>query len=483
MFSIGLDFLNKRYYAQDPHRGQAFPEWPPHPDRLFSAMVASSYARSEEMRLNDAERAALEWFEALPAPRWSGPLYFDSTASSGRNIATFVPPNAVASKYDASKYWRPAQPRPMVSIAVSDFGYWIWPAIDPSIHRPALTRIIHGIARLGASASFVRCWIESDPPRETLVLAPAHSRTLFNVRLPYPGRLASLEAAFARDHHPTPTIPTAYVPPETVVVSEPPAPSPWLVGSVWLFKRPIRHDITSTLIWTNAFRQAVLARVGSLGPIPSSVHGHSPSSHIAFTALSDVGGNHSDGHLLGLALWMPSQISKEDQRLLHKALASLSHLTVGGHDYPLVRREAISPSRVLWGAKDRRWRGPQHGSKSWSSVTPVVFDRFPRSSHRHLLSVVNSMAKSAGFPPVTEVRLLPNPAVSGSAFADEFVAHRSRTTERPRFISHLSMTFSQPVTGPVILGRLRYFGMGLCIPEEGRNESDKRDDDEIFAEF
>jgi CRISPR-associated protein Csb2 len=47
-------------------RGQEsdIPDWPPQPDRVFSALVASWGARGE----NEAERRALEWLEGQRAP-------------------------------------------------------------------------------------------------------------------------------------------------------------------------------------------------------------------------------------------------------------------------------------------------------------------------------------------------------------------------------------------------------------------------------
>ena len=41
------------------------PDWPPQPDRIFSALVASWAARGER----EEERRALEWLEMLSVPR------------------------------------------------------------------------------------------------------------------------------------------------------------------------------------------------------------------------------------------------------------------------------------------------------------------------------------------------------------------------------------------------------------------------------
>ena len=64
VFAIEVNFLTGRYVATAHHdRGQT--EWPPHPARLFSALVAT-YADNDNP--DPAERLALEWLEAQPSP-------------------------------------------------------------------------------------------------------------------------------------------------------------------------------------------------------------------------------------------------------------------------------------------------------------------------------------------------------------------------------------------------------------------------------
>ncbi|MGL4300752.1 MAG: type I-G CRISPR-associated protein Csb2, partial [Candidatus Neomicrothrix subdominans] len=90
MFAIRVDLLTDRYYAtafNDRQQG----EWPPHPGRLFSAMVATWADGDPPL---DAERQALLWLEgqAPPALRCDGP---DDVAR--REVAThFVPINDVS---------------------------------------------------------------------------------------------------------------------------------------------------------------------------------------------------------------------------------------------------------------------------------------------------------------------------------------------------------------------------------------------------
>ena len=64
MLSIEVNFLTGRYVAT-AHHDRNSPEWPPHPARLFSALVAT-WADSDEPDMG--ERRVIEWLESLPPP-------------------------------------------------------------------------------------------------------------------------------------------------------------------------------------------------------------------------------------------------------------------------------------------------------------------------------------------------------------------------------------------------------------------------------
>ncbi len=82
MFALEVRFLTGRYVAT-AYNDRAQTEWPPHPLRLYSALVAT-YADA----FDAAEREALEWLEALPPPRISA-----SEASVRELVTVFVPVN------------------------------------------------------------------------------------------------------------------------------------------------------------------------------------------------------------------------------------------------------------------------------------------------------------------------------------------------------------------------------------------------------
>lgn len=84
MFGIDVELLTGTYCATR-HNDRVRPEWPPHPQRLFAAMVA---AWADTDQPDDGEAAALRWFESLQPPQ-----ICCSPASSRSPVTSFVPVN------------------------------------------------------------------------------------------------------------------------------------------------------------------------------------------------------------------------------------------------------------------------------------------------------------------------------------------------------------------------------------------------------
>lgn len=478
MLSIGIEFLARRYYAQDPHSAQLHPEWPPHPDRLFSALVSSAYARTVGSTLDPADRAALLWLEGLPAPIWSGPLML----GSGRLIQSFVPTNAVdlrvvggkrLIKLAALPEFRSRQQRSFVSIAVDSPGYWTWPDAEMGKHAVAVKRLVEGVARLGASPSFVRLWLESHPPAATLIPAPSNGENSVAIRLPHIGRLQSLEHAFAVNRRPSFSIPITYAPPYAVAPAESVAPSPWALSYFLKFDHPVRDDIAHGLIWSEALRRAVLSRAGESGDILEALHGHAKLGHCAFIAVPDVGYAYSDAHLLGVAVLLPSDLPLGDREAIYQVLARVDRVVVRGQAIGLTSVASLPPNRVPMGLRGERWSGPRGGTTDWVSVTPVVFDRFPKN-RRRILPVIQTMALWAGLPEVLDAQLIHGTSILGGVFAQDFITER-RPSVTPHFVSHMSVLFAKPVHGPILMGQLRNFGLGLFIPVARKDGGDEDD--------
>src|SRR4051812_21490615 len=67
MFAIRVDLLAGRYAATE-YNDRDRAEWPPHPARLFSALVATWADGQPGTSEGDAELAALRWLEEQGAP-------------------------------------------------------------------------------------------------------------------------------------------------------------------------------------------------------------------------------------------------------------------------------------------------------------------------------------------------------------------------------------------------------------------------------
>jgi len=89
MLAIEVEYLLGRAVATDPsQRDRA--EWPPHPTRLFSALVDALNDVSDATARAEGE-AALRWIEAEPAPEISASL--ENDASLRTVVKHFVPIN------------------------------------------------------------------------------------------------------------------------------------------------------------------------------------------------------------------------------------------------------------------------------------------------------------------------------------------------------------------------------------------------------
>jgi CRISPR-associated protein Csb2 len=133
MLMIEVEFLTGISVAATPSRREE-PEWPPHPDRLFQALVAA-WGRSDEPQSD--ERAALEWLEALA----TDDIVVSAPSAHRREVVTvFVPPNDARTTKDPSKSIRVIpelrknrQPRAFPAVAPAaepPLVRYMWPNAD-----------------------------------------------------------------------------------------------------------------------------------------------------------------------------------------------------------------------------------------------------------------------------------------------------------------------------------------------------------------
>lgn len=444
--------------AATPGRG----EWPPHPARLFCALVASV--------TDDADWVVLRWLEEAGSPQ----VFACAAASTNQARRSGYVVTNTTSPGGGSQSWpgRTSGERVRVSVlpAVDEFAV-VWPQADAD--DATLGRLVHLARRvpyLGRSTSPVQVTVVPDVPEQRpgwtcfqpTVLGSVHSVEL---RVPYPGYAEQLRAVYAEGRRAWEVArAVAYAPDTTAAV--PPGEDPPVSGAytdlvVFGFDGPLApipgNDVLTV---TQALRKATLSRVAN--PVPPQVSGHDAGGrpHVAFLALPDAGHRYADGHLLGVAVAVPQQLPTADRRRLLRGL-----LADGGMhrlNLPGGRRIALSyqPDRVRpRGLLPERWTGD--GARSWTTVTPVMLDRYPKA-HTAADELVARALVSAGYPRPEQVDLLPAPAVAGGVFAwcGSLPEGRAR---RP--LLHCRVRFPRPVRGPVLAGALRYLGVGLFVPE------------------
>lgn len=180
--------LGVAFAARGPESAE--PDWPPQPDRVFSALVAAWAARGNAPE----ERAALEWLERQPPP-----LIEASDFAARPAPSSYVPPND-KSMITASPYWRKRQPRRFPAALPHDpVVRLVWPDAEEQ-PLATLDAIGRDVAYVGHSASLTRCAFSNDAVNPRHLGRPARRRI-------YKSRLKELEAAFQSRRRPSPGAP------------------------------------------------------------------------------------------------------------------------------------------------------------------------------------------------------------------------------------------------------------------------------------
>ncbi len=228
-----------------------------------------------------------------------------------------------------------------------------------------------------------------------------------------------------------------------------------------------------------AVRVALLGafgEAGSAGEAPAILRGREADPHCAIVPLPSVWGDHADGLIRGVALLPPHEAREPDvYRQLQEVELGLREFL--GMDSGTAPRYVSIPgagriwlklpdarSATLVGLREADYRRP---AQRWVSITPIVHSRWRKGGVDALLRQVGADCAHVGLPEPVEIELLRGAGRRGGA---DKVARTAAMPESWRGLlqgpaSHLRITFPEPVHGPVLIGRARHFGLGLCVPE------------------
>jgi CRISPR-associated protein Csb2 len=201
MFALGIRYLQG--IAVGSHGEHGHVEWPPHPARVFMAMVAAHYQTGADA----AERAALRWLEELPDP----PEIHAPDAEPCGVVTQYVPVNDDTAQFyfkqgkptffqeiSGTSFRRNRQERTFARASLaSDTVVLRWPNAETTPKtREALAALCEKVTRIGHSTSLVQMWLADAVPVELQQWVVDEKRTTHLLRVPKAGTLAELDRAF-----------------------------------------------------------------------------------------------------------------------------------------------------------------------------------------------------------------------------------------------------------------------------------------------
>jgi CRISPR-associated protein Csb2 len=381
MLAIEMTLLTGRYVAT-AYNNRRESEWPPHPARVFSAMVATHFSAGD-VHERDDERAVLEWLECQGSPE------IVASEAVPRDVTTvFVPVNDVAltdvdeeaqrvsdaraklaeaeaiggktrakcatdlkkvegalTKAIAAAVGIPArpmnprygqrvlpeyrgrQPRTFPSVTPSDPRVtFVWAEAAPSdVQRCALQKLLRRVVRVGHSSSLVAMRLTDDPGQPTW-RPDQHGESV--LRVVQPGQLMALERAFEQHRELEPRVMPSLPQPYTREQTHAAVPSPASVFSdQWLVFRRIEGPVlpmTASAGVARALRRALMSFASE--PIPEVLSGHVPGGgpterpHVAVVPLPFVAHPRATGAILGIAVVLPRVMDVDARRAVFAAV-------------------------------------------------------------------------------------------------------------------------------------------------------------------
>jgi len=491
------------------------PDWPPQPDRIFSALVATWAARGQ----SDIEAKALKWLE-----KQSTPHILASAAEPRTAPAVYVPPNdyeirtgellkvkwyrdflskgvSPPKEGGHKKLWLEAwsvmpDQRKRSGLKERSFPatrphdplvYLIWQeAFSDEAIFSALDALARDMSYIGHSKSLTRCRFLLDPDAPDLSEARRPERRF------YPGRFSELRRSFDAGRRPSPG---ARVAPERDKTRE----RNNVFASRWLILEHVNGympDLRACALVARSIRDTLMSGYNKAGlgeAIPEQVSGHDPDGkptqqpHLAILPLAFLGSAHAAGHLMGFALVPPSGSDLFNDPEFRSALRDAAPIDENhGRRVLTVQSEAGTSREIAFCLKlsptfevpaSKRSLDPYlytRRSRIFATATPIVLDRHLKKKGAErddeIAEQIAAGCRNIGLP--EPISIVPDkhsgitgaPSAYPSGKSPSWMRWRLPPSLASRQITHAVIEFEEPVDGPVILGAGRFAGLGLCRP-------------------
>jgi CRISPR-associated protein Csb2 len=478
--------------------------WPPAPARLFQALVAGSGIGGP---LHPDHFAALEWMEGTcPAPIIAAPR-----ATIGQTVGNFVPNNDLDAKggdpRNIGAIRTRKQIRPWIFDAETPFRYaWSIPAGEESSdHLKVLQRLADSVYQFGRGVDFAWATAELLSGEELDRLLSAYAGTIHRPTLggskglslacPVSGSLSSLERRYSANADRFDLVQAGQVisqsfrqqpkarfklvpydcPPVQRVfdLREPESLERYflwpLYGAYQLVK--LSRDLAAQRM-INSFpaREQDVQR-WLIGRKADGSNGGSPTERIRLIPIPSIGHEHADMLVRRLLVEVPGAcpFSAED------VFWAFGGLRIQPEQNGPILVASTGPSLLDYYRAEK-------GAKVWRSITPVVLpdaaarrrieplrriseakpasERFGEQS-RAARAVLDALRHADVRCPVSKIVVQREP-FHGNGERVELFAKESRFAKERLW--HVEITFTEPHSGPLMIGDGRFSGLGILAP-------------------
>ena len=391
-------------------------EWPPAPDRVFQALVATAAETGRDLSV----LRALEHAPAICA----------TEAMLAQAPIRYVPENFRRSNsyHQGAKRYLPNV------LAEKSVVTYVWGDVSEA-QRERISEIVRDITHIGRASSLVRAQVVSDQSLEPDWIPDvvgSHS-----LRVPHTGRLLDLQQAYDAGMRSPPTQTSRYRKNDVSYAN-----TRW---SDLMVLRPSRQlDGQNTVRWCESLRNAIMASIAE--DIPPLISGHGSERRLAWSAIPDVGHKRARAGILGLGCWLPADITASECALLWDRLNNIRDLN---------GIQLVHDHQGLKGLQYGTWANP---SCMWGTVTPLALDRWPKRNYLAEQIIAESIERQ-GLPVPLSIECSEH-----SAFFGACPTFRYKTRKQNRPLTHAVIRWNKPVAGPLLLGAERFFGGGLCRP-------------------
>ncbi len=236
---------------------------------------------------------------------------------------------------------------------------------------------------------------------------------------------------------------------------------------VWLrFDRVLSGR--QVVLVTHGLKDAVMSQYGRMhgrSLVPDVLHGHRRGrgfNLVRFLALPNVGHQHSDGKIHGAAVWVPPGVVPSELARIRRAAGAVSWFRMGAMRIGVEGFYNGPTSSRRWATSPYRWRHrPDRPTEEqyWATAFPAVLERYGAVTP----TAMNRMCANAGLPSVLSYHESRVPLIPGGVrLAPSETLRPGHSGNRP--YSHFAVRFAEPVSGPVVFGAGRSYGLGLCAP-------------------